>query len=139
MSTTPAGAKAKRMDKGLEAVSSTPEVAKAKKTQKTPDNKMAKEKSSKKRHSSPVRSSTVTTDSELEAMDLKWSERFIRLEAMLLSKSCSQPEPSFLLVKITPVKPPPAGAVDNIEPFFAPTRSTDWPHLNHMLQTDLSQ
>ena len=66
-------------------------------------------------------------------MDLRWSERFSRLEAMLLAKSINQPEPSFQPVKITPVKPPPAGAVDNTEPFFAPTRATDRTHLNRPL------
>ena len=125
VSTTPVGTKEKKKDKGLEVMSSTPEVAKTKKMQKTPDSKVAEKKSSKKRHSSPVRSSTLTTDSKLEAMDLTWSERFNRLEAMLLSKSFSQPKLSFQLIKITPVKPTPAGTVDNLEPFFAPTRSTD--------------
>ena len=46
-STTPAGAKAKKMDKSLEVVSSTPEVAKAKKSQKTPDSKVAKERAAR--------------------------------------------------------------------------------------------
>ena len=73
-STTPADAEAKKMDKSLEVVSSTPEIAKAKKAQKTPDIKVAKEKSNKW-HSSPARSSKRTTNSKLEAMDLKWSER----------------------------------------------------------------
>ena len=58
-------------------------------------------------------------------MDFKWSERFSRLEAMLLSKSLSQPAPTFQPVKVTPVKPPPVSALDNTEPFFAPARSTD--------------
>ena len=60
-------------------------------------------------------------------MDLKWVERFSRLEAMLLSKSISQPAPAFQSVKVTPVKPPPAGALDTSEPFFAPTRPADLP------------
>ena len=138
VSTTPAGAKTKKMDKSLEAVSSTPEGAKAKKTQKTPDITVAKEKS-KKWHSSPARSSKRTTDSKLEAMDLTWSEQFSRLEAMPLSKSFSQPEPLFQPVKITPVKPPPAGAVDNTEPFFAPTRSTDQPTSSQQQASDRPQ
>ena len=123
-STTPVGAKVKKTNKSLEAASSTPEVAKIKKPDKTPDSKVAKGKSAKKRHSSPVKSSTVSTDHKLEAMDLKWSECFSRLEAMLLSKS--QSSCTFLpVVKVTPVKPPPAGALDTSEPFFAPTTSTD--------------
>ena len=95
MSTTPVGAKIKKISRSSEAVSSTPEAVKAKKPDKTPDVKVAKGKSSKKRHSSPAQSSTVSTDNKLEAMDLKWSERFSRLEAMLLSKSISQPAPAF--------------------------------------------
>ena len=94
MSTTPAGAKFKKTNKSLEAVSSTPEVAKTRKSDKTPDSKVAKGKSTKKRHSSPVKSTTASTESKLEAMDFKWSERFSRLEAMLLSKSLSQPAPT---------------------------------------------
>ena len=117
VSTTPVGAKAKKMDKNSGTIA----------VKKTPDSKEPKGKSSKKHHSSPAKSSKVSTDSKLEAMDLRWSERFIRLEATLLAKSINQPEPSFQPVKITPVKPPPAGAVDNTEPFFAPTRATDPP------------
>ena len=110
VSTTPVGAKTKKMDKNSGTVVSTPGSAK---TKRMPDNKESKEKSSKKRHSSPAKFSKVSTDSKLEAMDVKWSERFSRLEAMLLSKSLSQPEPPFQPVKMTPVKPPPADAVDN--------------------------
>ena len=72
-----------------------------------------------------MKPTTASTESKLEAMDLKGSERFRRLEAMVFSKSLSQPAPSFQPVKVTPVKPPPAGALDNTEPFFAPTRPTD--------------
>ena len=57
---------------------------------------------------------------KLEAMDMKWLDRFNRLEAMLLSKSLSQPEPSFQPVKLSPVKPSPAGITGNTAPFFAP-------------------
>ena len=135
MSTTPVGAKIKKISRSSEAVSSTPEAVKAKKPDKTPDVKVAKGKSSKKDilHqlnpqqfpltislrpwilnglnvsagwkpcSSPNpsvslllhSSRSVSTDNKLEAMDLKWSERFSRLEAMLLSKSISQPAPAF--------------------------------------------
>ena len=139
MSTTPAGAKVKKMDKSLETVSSTPEVAKARKSDKTPDSKVAKGKSTKKRHSSPVKSTTASTESKLEAMDSKWSERFSRLEAMLLSKSISQPAPTFQPVKVTPVKPPPVGVLDNTEPFFTPARSTDQLASSQQQASDHSQ
>ena len=117
VSTTPGGGKAKKIDKNSGSVTKTP-VSSSKKT----------ETKEKKHHSSPTKTAKLTTDNKLEAMDLKWSERFSRLAAMLLSKTLSQPEPSFQPVKITPVKPPPAGAVDNTEPFFAPVKSTDRPN-----------
>ena len=138
-STTPAGAKVKKTDKSLEAVSSTPEVAKTRKSDKTPDSKVAKGKSTKKKHSSPVKSTTVSTESKLEAMDSKWSERFSRLEAMLLSKTLSQPAPTFQPVKVTPVKPPPVGVLDNTEPFFAPARSTNQLASSQQQASDHSQ
>ena len=125
LSTTPVGVKAKKMDKNSGTVINTPGTVKSK---RMPDSKEPKEKSSKKRHSSPAKPSKVSTDSKLEAMDLKWSDGFSHLEAMLLSKSLSPPELSFQPVKITPVKPPPARAVDNTEPFFAPTSVTDQPN-----------
>ena len=49
---------------------------------------------------------------------------------MLLSKTLSQPEPSFQLVKVTPARPPPAGATEKAEPFLL--------HLKRMPQTNLS-
>ena len=78
VSTTPGGGKAKKMDKNSGSVTKTP-ASSSKKSE-------LKEKTAKKHHSSPAKASK-TTDSKLEAMDLKWSERFSRLEAMLLSKS----------------------------------------------------
>ena len=70
-------------------------------------------------------------------MDLKRSERF-RLEAMLLSKAFNQPEPAFQPVKVTPVKPPPAGTADVTEPFFAPTQLASRPQ-NHPQQLSTDQ
>ena len=136
-STTPVGAKAKKMDKSLEAVINTPETVTSK---KIPDIKVAKEKSSKKRHSSPAKSSKVSADSKLEAMDLKWSERFSCLEAMLLSKSFSQPEPSFQPVKITPMKPLQLGQWTPQNPsLHRPDPPTGRLHLIVRPLTDLGQ
>ena len=53
---------------------------------------------------------------------MKWLDRFNRLEAMLLSKSLSQPEPSFQPVKLSPVRPSPAGIAENVAPYFAPSQ-----------------
>ena len=64
---------------------------------------------------------------KLEAKGLKWSERFSRLEAMLLSKTLSQTEPSFQQLKITPVKAPLAGVIHSTEPFFEPAPPTNRP------------
>ena len=135
-------------DKSSEEVSSTPVVAKTKKNAESlteasnvsnvkakkiisPASSVAKDKP-KKRHSSPAKSTKGTSDNRLEAMDLKWSERFSRLEAMLLSKTLSQPEPSFQPVKVTLVKPPPAGATEKVEPFFAPSQKNPTDRPQHI-------
>ena len=96
-SSTPVVVKAKKSAESFEEVSNVSNV-KTKKI-KSPASSVAKEKP-KKRQSSPTKSTKGTTDCKLEALDLKWSERFSRLEAMLLSKTLSQPEPSFQLVKL---------------------------------------
>ena len=69
---------------------------------------------------SPAKSNRATTDSKLQLLDQKWSERFSRLEAMPLSKNFNQQEPTFQPLVVSPTKPPPAGAVDNNQPFFKP-------------------
>ena len=78
-----------------------------KKAVKSPERASSKVKG-KKKHS-PKKSST---DVKLEAMDQKWSERFSRLEAFLLSKSLESPSPelTFKMVKM-PVRIRPASAV----------------------------
>ena len=140
MSTTPAGAKVKKITKSSEEMSTTPAGAKVRKEDKAPDSRVAKGKSSKKKHASPEKTATASTDSKLEAMDLKWAERFSRLEALFLSKSLSQPAPTFQSVKVTPVKPPPAGALDSSEPFsHRPDRPTRLPLLNNKLQISLNR
>ena len=92
MSTTPAGAKVKKIPKSSEAMSSTPEVAKARREDKTPDSRVAKGKASKKKHSSPGKTSTASTDSKLEAMDLKC--------ALVGWKLCSCPSLSLSLLPL---------------------------------------
>ena len=55
-----------------------------------------KEKSkTTKKHGSPSKVVKPSTDKKLEQLDQKWSERFSRLEAMLLLKVFTQPEPVF--------------------------------------------
>ena len=135
-SSTPVVAKTKKNAESLNEVSNVSNM-KAKKI-KSPGTSVVKDKA-KKRHSSLAKSTKGSTDSKLEAMDLKWSERFSRLEAMLLSKALSQPEPSFQLVKVTPVKPPPAGATHKVEPFFAPSQPVNRPSSSQKPSTDRPQ
>ena len=65
-------------------------------------------KSSKRRHSSKP------TSDDLESLDGKWSDRFLRLEALLLSKSFAVP--------VEPVKP--STVVTREHPFFDPGASS---------------
>ena len=85
-----------------------------KKSVKSPEPAINKEKS-KKKHSTP--SKKVSTDEKLEAMDQRWSERFSRLEAFFVSKSLEGSHPTFQTIKM-PTKTPPAGAVKGSEPFL---------------------
>ena len=59
------------------------------------------------------RSVKSSVDFKIEALDQKWSERFNRLEALLLARSLEKPqqELTFQTAKITPKKTPPVGAV----------------------------
>ena len=111
---TPVGAKVKKIAVSSEEASSSP--AKPKKSRQSPGDGVVKDKG-KKKLSPQARSTRPTTDSKLEAKDLKWSERFSRLEA---SKTLSQIEPSFQQLKITP-------GIHSTEPFFEPAPLTNRP------------
>ena len=65
-------------------------------------------------------------DSRFDQLDQKWSKRFNRLEALLLSKSLEQPTPAFTTVKVTPTHSPPK-TVTSSKPFIKPTPTTDRP------------
>ena len=59
-------------------------------------------------------------DSKIAQLDEKWSDRFNRLEAILLARSI---EPTFSsAVKVTPTHSPPASAVHTTEPFIKPVQ-----------------
>ena len=79
-----------------------------------------------KKQSTPIKSIKSSSDSMLEALNHKWSERFSRLEVFLISKSLEKPgkEPTFQTVKML-AKTPPASAVKSTEPFLAPTQLAD--------------
>ena len=81
-----------------------------------------KKKEDKVSSSKPVKSShrpsAESTDQKLEVMEQKWSDRFNRLEALLLAKTLDR-EPTFSTVKVTPTHAPPATAISS-EPFIKP-------------------
>ena len=65
---------------------------------------------------------STSADSKISELDQKWSERFNRLEALIMSKSF---QPSFTSdVRVTPTPSPPASVSKDSEPFFQPTH---WP------------
>ena len=66
-----------------------------------------------------------STESKIADLDLKWSERFNCLEALLLSKSF---QPSFSAdVRVSPTNSPPANISKDSEPFFQPSVSSTAP------------
>ena len=82
------------------------------KPQTSKDSKADKPSKSLKPHRS-------SQDSRIEQLDQKWSERFNRLETLLLAKSLDQPEPAFT-VKVTPTHSPPHSSVVSSKPFIKP-------------------
>ena len=58
-------------------------------------------------------------DTRIDELDQKWSDRFNRLEALLLAKSLVR-EPTFTTVKVTPAHSPPSGSVISSKPFIKP-------------------
>ena len=76
-----------------------------------------------------------SADSRIDELDLKWSERFNRLEALLLAKTIDKPEPAFAPVKVTPTHSPPVGVVRSSEPFIRPA---DKPQISDLSSNDHS-
>ena len=93
-----------------------------------PEKKAKKEKASTSKAVKPTASSSMV-DTKIGQLDEKWSDRFNRMEALLLARTI---EPSFQPnVKVTPTHPPPASAAQSIEPFIKPVQpvptSTEFP------------
>ena len=86
----------------------------AEKKKKKEDKKVSSSKPVKSSH----RPSAESTDQKLEVMEQKWSDRFNRLEALLLAKTLDR-EPTFSTVKVAPTHAPPATAISS-EPFIRP-------------------
>ena len=87
-----------------------------------PDKKPKKDnKTSKKEKSPTTKASKHSTDEKFAEMDSKWSERFSRLEALIMAKSF---EPTFSSkVKVTPTHSPPHDVENMAEPFIRPSAS----------------
>ena len=83
-----------------------------------PEKKTKKDKPTSK----SKKSASSSSDDRISALDLKWSERFNRLEALLMAKSM---EPSFSAdVRVTPIHSPPANVSKDAEPFFQPSNQS---------------
>ena len=95
--------------------------------------KVEEKKKSVKPKPSTSTAAAVSTDQKFQEMDQKWSDRFNRLEALLLAKTLDRPqqEPTFSTVKVVPTHSPPAN-VTRSEPFINPadqpfTQTSDLP------------
>ena len=63
------------------------------------------------------RSAKASTDARFAELNQKWSDRFNRLEALLLTTTLDK-EPTIQTVRVAPTHSPPAGAVKSTEPFI---------------------
>ena len=84
--------------------------------------KVEDKKKSVKSKPSASRPAAVSTDLRFDELDQKWSDRFNRLEALLLARTLDQPqqEPTFGTVKVVPAYSSPASVIRS-EPFIRPT------------------
>ena len=83
--------------------------------------KSASEKPTKSQTSSKTHRSSA--DSRINELDQKWSERFNRLEAILLAKTIDKPEPGFTTFKVTPTHSPPTNSAISKQPFIKPHKT----------------
>ena len=110
------------VDKGS-LKSPSPAPPPEKKTKKDLKKDIRKDKSPPAKASKST--SQTTADSKIADLDLKWSERFNRLEALILSKNF---EPTFSAnVKVTPTHSPPSSIENVSEPFIRPSTSSTLP------------
>ena len=88
------------------------------------------------------KSTTSSTDSRISDLDKKWSDRFNRLEALLMAKILDRPQdPTFSTVKVAPTHTPPASVVRTdpfLKPVTLPSQITDRPAVDSPT-TDLLQ
>ena len=95
-----------RKEKGKKKIASLTKSAKS-----TTVNKPAKSSTD----SRPAKSSA---DIKIEVLDQKWSERFNRLQTLLLARTLEKPqEPTLQTVNMALTNIPPAGAVKSADPW----------------------
>ena len=84
--------------------------------------KKVEDKKKSKSSASASRPAAVSTDQRFNDLDQKWSDRFNRLEALLLARTLDQPQqdPTIGTVKVVPAHSPPASVIRS-EPFIRPT------------------
>ena len=102
----------------VKSPASVPPPDKKPKKDNKKDNKKEKSPSTKASKHSP------STDDKFAKLDNKWSERFSRLEALIMSKSF---ELTSSKVKVTPTHSPPHDVENVSEPFIRPSTSTMLP------------
>ena len=88
-----------------------------------PEKKTKKDKPSVKPKKSATATLSSATDDKFTALEDKWSDRFNRLEALLLAKSM---EPAFSSeVRVAPTHSAPTNVSRDSEPFFQPPNPSD--------------
>ena len=79
----------------------------------TPANKKKKSSSKDVPKASKKKASKSTASDDLNSLDEKWSQRFARLEAMILAKSCA----------VEPIQKTSSAVVTSEKPFFDPEKN----------------
>ena len=122
--------KKKKLDKKAEKKSSSVKSVKS-------DKPVKSDKSGKSSTSRPLATSstdqglstTPSTDTRISDLDRKWSDRFNRLEALLMAKALDRPQdPVFSSVKVAPSRTPPANVVRSelfLKPATQPSQPAD--------------
>ena len=106
----------------LQSPGSSSSVKKTKKKNSDAKPKAQTSKPPKSGLDKPTKSpcSRSAVNARIDEFDQKWSDKFNRLEALLLARTLAKPEPTFHPVKVTPTHTPPVG-VKATKPFIKPT------------------
>ena len=115
--------KKKKLDKKVDKKSSSS-------VKSVKSDKSVKSSSSRPPATSPTdqgKYTTSSTNTRISDLDKKWSDRFNRLEALLMAKALDRPQdPVFRSVKVAPSRTPPAHVVRS-DPFLKPVTQPSQP------------